>query len=301
MVRKFLVYTLSKDLFNKAAQGEITSHDNGRNVAISDQVLFRLIDQLLSVDETVGLIAQPSNDADAFFICEDYAQCELFSKEGIKMVWVNKGGEILPDVSPVHDVELRSLSELTDLPKMLNRPTLAQCVDWWDEWDLPKNIRQHVQMVSRAAYVLAVLMRNLGYAVDPILTHRGGLLHDLDKIKTLRISGAHGEMGAEFLEDQGYPQVAEIVREHNLSSILGPEFDRRPWENKLVFFCDKLVEGERIVPFGERVAALNRRYPAYRPLIEKTEEPVWQFSEQVCSILSLTNHQALIDLLKRYQ
>jgi len=301
MVRKFLVYSLSKELFNKAAQGEPTTDDNMNIAAISDQVQLRLIDQLLPVDETVGLITQSSNAAGVFFMCEDYAQCKHYSQAGVKTIWLNKSGEILPDVSPVHDVELRSASELVNLPKLHNRPSLAQCIDWWDEWDLPENIRQHVQTVSRAAYVLSVLMCNLGYDVDPILTHRGGLLHDLDKIKTLRISGAHGEMGADFLMGKGYPKVAVIVREHNLSSILRPEFDSRPWEIKLVFFCDKLVEGDRIVPFGERVAALNGRYPAYRSLIEKTEGPVWQFSEQLCSILSLTNHQALIDLLKRYQ
>jgi len=64
MIRKFLVYSLSKEPFNEAAQGEPTTDDNMNIAAISDQVQLRLIDQLLPADETVGLIAQSSNAAD---------------------------------------------------------------------------------------------------------------------------------------------------------------------------------------------------------------------------------------------
>ena len=75
-------------------------------------------------------------------------------------------------------------------------------------------MRRHSFTVSGAAYKLAVMMRNRGIIVNPILAHRGGLLHDLDKIRTLHLKGAHGKMAAAFFEEKGYLTIAEIVREH---------------------------------------------------------------------------------------
>jgi len=134
--------------------------------------------------------------------------------------------------------------------------------------------------------------------IDPILTHRGGLLHDLDKIETLRLSGAHGKKAAAFIEKKGYPEAAVIVREHIMSTILNPNADNRSWEVKLVFFCDKLAEGDQLVPFNQRLTALYERYPGYRNIMQQAEGPIWQMSDQICSILSIPNHESLIAMLK---
>ena len=68
---------------------------------------------------------------------------------------------------------------------------------------------------------------------------------------------SHGQVGASFIEAQGYPEIAEIVRGHILHTILDPKSDDRPWEVKLVYFCDKLTEGDRIVTLEERFTALG--------------------------------------------
>ena len=42
------------------------------------------------------------------------------------------------------------------------------------------------------AYVIAVILRNQGIHLDPILAYRGGLLHDLDKLHTVESSHPMG-------------------------------------------------------------------------------------------------------------
>jgi putative nucleotidyltransferase with HDIG domain len=181
-----------------------------------------------------------------------------------------------------------------------NKPTLQQCFDWWDEWEVPENIRQHSTVVARAAYLLAVMLRSSGEDVDPILAHRGGMLHDIDKIQTLELTGAHGALGADFIHKQGFPEVGRMVKGHIMSTILEAHFDERGWENKLVFFCDKLVEGNKLVPFNERLNHLYERYPRYQEMMKKSEASVWALSKEICAILDLGEHEDLIDILRSY-
>ncbi len=208
---------------------------------------------------------------------------------------------IAPELCPVQDWDIQYFDELKGISSSAHIPTLAQCLTWWDEWKLPKNVRQHSLTVSHAAYTLAVWMRKKGIHVNPIQTYRGGMLHDLDKIKTLHSSGTHGQIAAAFLDRNGFPEVAEIVREHIMSTILNPGADERRWEVKLVYFCDKLTEGDQLVPFNQRLSALFERYPHYRRIMQQAEGPVWALSERICSILSIPNHESLIAILKGLQ
>ena len=104
-----------------------------------------------------------------------------------------------------------------------------------------------------------------------------------------------------FLEDQGYPALAEIVREHIMSTILHPKGDERPWEVKLVYYCDKLVEDEALVPFDKRLSALFSRYPQYRETMGRAAGPVRQLGDQICAILSIPGHEKLISNLIELQ
>jgi putative hydrolase of the HAD superfamily len=159
-------------------------------------------------------------------------------------------------------------------------------------------VRAHSAVVARSAYVLAVMMRNRGISVDPMLTHRGGLLHDIDKIATLKMDGAHGRVGAEFLDAQGYPRLAEILREHIMTRLMRPEAQDWGWEVKLVFFCDKLVEGNELVTFDQRLDALKIRYPYYVEKMERAESAIWDMSAEICEILDIPSHAELVELLR---
>ncbi len=235
----------------------------------------------------------------AAYLNEEYAGLRECHDAGLRRIWLNRKDQLAPDVVPAHDEDIQSLDDLLKVESLLQKPTLGQCYAWWEEWDVPTNIRDHMQTVAWGAYVLAVKMRNEGIRVDPILTHRGGLLHDIDKIQTLDESGQHGQKGAKFLADQGYPTVAEIIREHIMHRILRPEAEALSWEVKLVYFMDKLVEGDHIVPFNERLTALKQRYPGYRGAMERAESHIWVLSAEIESILSIPGHKKLIEVFHK--
>jgi putative nucleotidyltransferase with HDIG domain len=238
----------------------------------------------------------------AVFLDDSYEAVQAAAGLSWRTVWFNPHGRIAPAADPVQDVDLVDMARLPEIRPVLNcKPSLAQCLARWKDWAVPENIRAHARTVSRSAYHLAVLLRNQGVQVDPILTQRGGLLHDIDKIDTLHQEGAHGREGAEFLKVKGYPLLAEIVREHIMSTILHPHADDRPWEVKLVYFTDKLVEGEQLVPFDQRLEALFERYPSYRETMGRAAGAVRRLSDQICSILSIPGHEKLISILIELQ
>ena len=261
----------------------------------------------LMLHHVVSLDQLPSPEAGqsevpAVFVDKHYEAIQRAVGLGWRTAWYNPHGGISPERDPIQDVDLINLDSLPQVGIELDKkPSLAECLTWWEEWKVPENIRAHSRTVGRSAYHLAVMLRNKGLCVDPILVHRGGLLHDIDKIDTLKQSGGHGRMGADFLEAQGYPALAEIVQEHIMSTILHPGAADRAWEVKLVYFTDKLVEGDRLVSFERRLEALYERYPHYQETMEQAAGPVRALSDQICSILSIPTHENLISILIKLQ
>jgi putative nucleotidyltransferase with HDIG domain len=250
---------------------------------------------LNKVDAVQHLPNSEDQRGQAVFLDGRYDTVKAAAAHGWRTAWLNPEGAFAPEELPVQDVDLLDLACLPKIgPALENKPSLVECLDWWAAWDLPENVRRHSKTVAQSAYHLAVMLRNKGVQVDPILTQRGGLLHDIDKISTLQQTGAHGQAGADFLEAQGYPALAEIVREHIMSSILHPKADQLAWEVKLVYFCDKLVEGDQLVTFDQRLDALSERYPHYRETMERAAAHVWALGDQICSILSISDHEKLI-------
>lgn len=232
-----------------------------------------------------------------FFIDEAYDA--VVSKQGQYelILWMNWDNSPAPAAFPEPDMEVAYLEQLMTLGTFVPRPSAAQCIDWWLEWNLPDNIKRHVTKVAAIAYKLALEIRRAGLDVDPILTHRAGLVHDLDKIETLHQANRHGHVSADFMIRRGYPELAEIVRHHLLGLFLVHDLSGFSWEMKLVNYCDKLVEGDRVVLLPERLSALKQRYPQSRSLIDSAEPHLWRLDNEICSILDLDNHESLVNRL----
>ncbi len=240
-------------------------------------------------------------NATMVLVHHSYDQLRCAAQLGWRRIWVNEQHRLAPGPMPIQDGDISTLEAVNHVVELIEKPALSQCLTWWDEWKLPENVRRHARVVAWGAYALGVLMRRAGVMLDPILAHRGGLLHDLDKIKTLKESGGHGQLGAAFLESQGYPRLAQVIRGHVLHTILEAESTARCWETQLVYFIDKLVEGDQFVPLDVRLAALKKRYPAYAATMARAEGDIWALNDQVCSILSISDHIKLITKLKKLQ
>jgi putative nucleotidyltransferase with HDIG domain len=182
---------------------------------------------------------------------------------GWRTVWFNPGGRVCPGLAPMQDTDLYQMANLPDALLRLRFPGWDTCQAWMRGRALPHTLLLHSYSVAAAAYLMAVWLRQNGEGVDPVLAHRGGLLHDLAKIPPAGPgvhSANHGEGAARLLTTYGQPELAQIARRHMLFSLNDPLDAPQSWEEKLVYFADKLVEGSEVVPFAERLQALRRRY-----------------------------------------
>ena len=123
-------------------------------------------------------------------------------------------------------------------------------------------IVRHCQAVAMAAKIMADEAELRGRAVDKQAVIAGALLHDIGRTRSQTVM--HGLQGAEILEKEGVDRkVVEIVRRHVGAGIspeeakkLGlPDFDYIPrtLEERIVCFADKMVDADKVRPFGEEV------------------------------------------------
>jgi putative hydrolase of the HAD superfamily len=171
------------------------------------------------------------------------------------------------------------------------RPTLQECFAWLQESHQTFLLMHHVQLVAVIAYWLAHQLMLAGEAVDPILTHRAALLHDLDKLDPDRPAEMHGVWGAEQIANRGFEQVAEIVRQHVPTNPQSIRFTSR--EAELVFFADKMAKGNQIVSIEERYDDLINRYPELKKIRYAIEEILYATHEDICSTLAIQNEDLL--------
>lgn len=226
--------------------------------------------------------------AQCCMIGDSFSDDVLGAKQaGWSAVWYNPTNQPAPGLLPLYDAEITHFSQLAETLAAASPPDYLTCQAWLLQQEATANLMAHVHAVAASAYLMAVWLRGAGQPVDPLLTHRAGLLHDLAKIKTIRKGSdariSHGEMAGLMLKDRGYPVLAEIARRHQLYSLNDPDTAPRTWEEKLVYFADKLVEGSRLASLDERLAALARRYPDESEIITRTGPALKVLQEEICS------------------
>jgi uncharacterized protein len=138
-------------------------------------------------------------------------------------------------------------------------PSHHQCLELMEIHAMLPNIREHSFRVMQVACVLGEALTEAGFDLHLPLVTVGALLHDLGKTPCLGTLENHAELGAGILEALGYPQVAQVVREH--VHLDGNFIDPRPLrEAELVNYADKRVLHNAVVTLEARFADLKVRY-----------------------------------------
>jgi uncharacterized protein len=121
------------------------------------------------------------------------------------------------------------------------------------------NIREHSFQVMTVANHLGQALVEAGFRLDLPLIEAGALLHDLGKTPCLGTSANHAQWGANVLTGLGYPELAQLVKEHvYLDS--PPEEPRPLREAEIVNYADKRVLHAQVVTLELRFADLRQRY-----------------------------------------
>jgi phosphoglycolate phosphatase-like HAD superfamily hydrolase len=221
---------------------------------------------------------------------------------GWQAIWYNPDRQPATGLLPLHDAEVQDMRALPDAIQRLSLPDYSTCLAWLLERGTPYNILAHIHLVAAAAYQLSVWLGAAGAKVDPILTHRGAMLHDLAKIDSIRQNkerghdGDHAAMAFDLLMERGQPELAEIANRHMPYS--NPDDPRRPitWEQRLVHYADKLAEGSRLVSIDERLQALKQRYPQFAGQMMESWPVLGELQQEICGLLNVTPVQLIARL-----
>jgi putative hydrolase of the HAD superfamily len=220
---------------------------------------------------------------------------------GWRAVWLNPGSLPYPALLPLHHADIAGMDDLPSALETLHLPSYMQSLQWLQSAGGSHNLLAHVHTVAALAYQMALWIRANQHQVDPILAHRGGLLHDLSKAASFQSKDHqedHGEMAAKLLSDLHQPVLAEIARRHLLFRPLEPDRSPETIEQKLVFFMDKLVEHNRVVPLEERIHHLRQRYSLDPARLDALMPHLHAMQRELCSLAGV-DPEDLIPKLQR--
>ncbi len=141
----------------------------------------------------------------------------------------------------------------------LGLPSRGQCLDLMAAHGMLPHIREHSFRVTQVAVFLGEALTAAGISLHLPLITAGALLHDLGKTPCLGNGQNHAEWGASVLTSMGYPEVAQVVREH-VYLATDPLSSQPPREAEVVNYADKRVLHTRVVTLAERFADLLARY-----------------------------------------
>ncbi len=168
--------------------------------------------------------------------------------------------------------------------KDCNLPTRKECLAILAEYHIPPHIVSHSRAVAKLAVFLAQRLNEKGAAVDVELLEGACLLHDLlrvldfkesdynrfertlpeeEKAKWRRLrakykASSHEDAAYDILREQ-YPALALTIMRHRYMAMLDEKEKPDTWEEKLLYYADKRVMHETIVPLKERLAEGHKR------------------------------------------
>jgi len=173
-------------------------------------------------------------------------------------------------------------------------PDTATCIRLMEEYQMLDNIRHHSLMVAKVAdtLILELLDDPVGSSAHQrALVLAGALLHDIAKTQCLDGSCEHAETGAEICNQHGYPEVAQIVREHvilkdhDLTRYKSGQFTPK----EIVYYADKRVRHEQIVSLEERLDYIIEHYgnndPERHQLIKENFERCQELEQALFTFL----------------
>ncbi|MGA2915281.1 MAG: HD domain-containing protein [Sedimentisphaerales bacterium] len=163
-------------------------------------------------------------------------------------------------------------------------PTIEQSFELLKQCHTPKHIIRHCEVTANFAVELAKKIAANGIKVDIDFIHRACLLHDImrvcdiqkhlndifdepitkqdlekwQKLKERHNGLRHEDAAYEFLKDE-YPALALAIKKHAYKSLLDEKLKPKTIEEKIVYYADKRVMHDKVVPLKERLAEGHRR------------------------------------------
>jgi uncharacterized protein len=137
-------------------------------------------------------------------------------------------------------------------------PTLEQCYHLMCEMKMMDHIVVHSMQVYRVATFLAEHLNPRRKRLNHDLIRAAALLHDITKTRSFKTGENHALTGGQFLAEQGYPEIGELVRQH----VRLDEYPRTViiGAAEIINYADKRVLHDKIVGLDERLDYILEKY-----------------------------------------
>ncbi len=139
--------------------------------------------------------------------------------------------------------------------------------------DMMEHIIDHSVMVGNVALCLGRHLQKKFPSLDLRLTSSAALLHDITKTRSFDTGEVHSETGCFLMEELGYPEVGNIIRQHVVLDHIS--MDCPVSEQEIVNYSDKRVLHDRVVSLERRLEYIQERYGSnmeFRSRIERMAE-----------------------------
>jgi putative nucleotidyltransferase with HDIG domain len=165
-------------------------------------------------------------------------------------------------------------------------PDKQHCLRIMAGMRMPDHIRDHSRLVRRVALFLTDELALAGVVLNRPLVMAAALLHDITKPRSFVTREDHARTGGEYLTALGYPEVADVVRQH---VVLDEYFTlARPIEAEVVNYADKRVLHDGIVALDDRMNYILARYAhtaARRTRMKRVWDQTLQLEQRIFAYL----------------
>lgn len=151
-------------------------------------------------------------------------------------------------------------------------PSGEECLGLLKKSQVPEHVIEHSRKVCEIAVCLGRLLNRQGAGLDEGKIAAASWLHDIAKMDGLHNGEDHSKAGAELLKRLGYPEIAEIVRQH--VALDEETYRGEIGETMIVHYADKRVKHTALTSLEDRFEDLKERYgkqPAARNWLEDLE------------------------------
>jgi len=137
-------------------------------------------------------------------------------------------------------------------------PTQEQCYRLMCDMKMMDHIVVHSMQVCRVATFLTENLNPQRNRLNHDLIRAAALLHDITKTRSFKTEENHALTGGEFLAEQGYTEVGNLVRQHvRLDAYPDPV---TLGEAEIINYADKRVLHDRIVGLDKRLDYILEKY-----------------------------------------
>ena len=137
-------------------------------------------------------------------------------------------------------------------------PNTEECILLMNTYGMLENIKAHSFKVEQVARIIAKEIKKSGINISLKKVTAGALMHDIAKTMCLGSTEDHAARGREICIENNFIEIAEIVGEHIQLESYEP--DDKVNEKEIIYYSDKRVNHNEVVPLEKRLAYLLDRY-----------------------------------------